>query len=139
MTPERRAAAAALGCVGARFRLHGREPAHGLDCVGVAAVAARAVGCAMPVPSGYRLRSGDAAGVAATIDGWLARGAEDAEGALLLARPGLGQLHLAIGVAGGTVHADAGLGRVVMRPGAPPWPVLAAWRFGAERAGEGES
>jgi len=26
------------------------------------------------------------------------------------------------------VHADLGLGRVVERPGAPPWPVLGGWR-----------
>ena len=31
--------ARARGCVGARFRLHGRDPATGLDCVGLAAIA----------------------------------------------------------------------------------------------------
>ena len=38
------------------------------------------------------------------------------------------QFHLSIAVGDGLVHADAGIGRVVLRPGAPPWPVLARWR-----------
>lgn len=130
MSAGAHAAAAALGCVGARFRLHGREVEHGLDCVGVAAIAARAVGCAMPVPGGYRLRGGDPAAVAAGIDAWLARGCAEDAGALLLVRAGPGQLHLAIRVMGGVVHADAGLARVVRRPGALAWPLLGAWGWG---------
>lgn len=134
MTRGERAAAAAAGCVGARFRRHGRDPAGGLDCVGVAAVAARAAGCAMPVPTGYRLRGGEAAAVAAMLDAWLPRGEPGAAGALVLMRPGAGQLHLGVGVGcgsgGGMVHADAGLGRVVMRPGPPAWAVVGSWGWG---------
>jgi hypothetical protein len=132
MTRGERAAAAVLGCVGAGFRLHGRDPVFGLDCVGVAAVAARGAACAMPVPSGYRLRGGDGAAVAAMLDGWLARGCGEEAGALLLMRPGAGQLHLGVRVAGGIVHADAGLGRVVMRPGALAWPLVGAWVWGED-------
>jgi len=126
-TRGERAAAAALACVGARFRLHGRDAAGGLDCVGVAAIAAAAAGCAIPVPSGYRLRGGDPARVAALLDRWLARRAELGVGDLLLVRPGPGQLHLAVSVAGGVVHADAGLGRVAMRPGALGWAIVGTW------------
>ncbi len=49
-------------------------------------------------------------------------------GAVLLLRAGPGQLHLAIRVSDGIVHADAGLRRVAWRPGTPPWPVLGCWK-----------
>lgn len=115
---------AARAAVGARFRLHGRDPAHGLDCVGLAALA-----CGVAAPTGYALRTGDADAVAARLDSVLARSDGAAAGDLLLMRTGPGQLHLGIRTEDGFVHADAGLRRVVERPGAPPWPVLGAWRI----------
>jgi len=125
-----RAAAMAQALMGTRFRLHGRDPAHGLDCVGVAALSLAAAGHRIVVPSGYALRGGDPGRVAALLDPVLARGGTDEPGALLLVRPGAGQLHLAVGVGGGVVHADAGLRRVVMRPGALAWPLVMAWAMG---------
>ena len=119
------AAARARTAVGARFRLHGRDPASGLDCVGLAALALR-----VDAPTGYALRGGDEPAVAAMLDGLLVRVDAALPGDLLLMRAGPGQLHLAIGTDGGFVHADAGLRRVVERPGAPPWPVLGRWRRG---------
>lgn len=117
--------ARARGCLGARFRPQGRDPALGLDCVGLAGVAF----AIEALPGGYALRGGEAADVASAI---LAAGlrpvADACIGDLVLARCGPGQLHLAVLVPGGFVHADAGLGRVVERPGALPWPVLGAWR-----------
>ena len=121
-------AAAALAAVGARFRLHGRDAASGLDCVGVAALAVRAAGHAGSVPSGYAMRGGDPADVVARFDAVLARGDGDRPGDIVLMRSGPAQLHLGVIVAGGMVHADAGLRRVVMRPGPPAWPVIGAWR-----------
>lgn len=115
---------AATRLVGVRFRLHGRDPEHGLDCVGVVACA---LGRAVPVPTGYALRGTDAAGVIDRIDAILERAAHAAPGDILLMATGPGQLHLGVRVVGGFVHADAGLRRVAMRPGEPPWPVLAAW------------
>lgn len=123
-------AEAALAAVGTRFRLHGREVEHGLDCVGLVALALRDAGYAGVVPTGYRLRGGDLREVAAVLDAGLVRG--DGVGAVIACQAGPGQLHLAVRVPGGIVHADAGLGRVVLRPGDPPWPVLAAWRLGEE-------
>lgn len=120
-----RAAAAARAAVGARFRLHGRDPATGLDCVGLAALA-----LGIDAPTGYALRGGDADAVAARLDAMLARADGVAAGDLLLLRTGPGQLHLAIRTDGGFVHADAALRRVVERPGGPPWPVLGTWRTG---------
>ena len=118
--------ARARAAIGAAFRLHGRDPADGQDCVGLAAHAF-AVGDA---PTGYALRRGDADGVALLIAAaGLTRVAAAADGDLLLLRAGPGQLHLGVRVPGGMVHADAGLRRVVERPGEPPWPVLAVFRM----------
>lgn len=115
-------AARALALVGAPFRLHGRDPVHGLDCVGVVALAT-----GHAVPGGYALRGGNADAVTARIDAVLARSDGASPGDVLLMAAGPGQLHLAVRVENGIVHADAGLRRVVMRPGEPPWPLLAAW------------
>jgi cell wall-associated NlpC family hydrolase len=118
--------AAARACVGTRFRLHGRSPETGLDCIGLAAVAYGR----KRVPTGYALRGGDPARVTAGIG---TAGFVPAEGAprpadLLLLRPGPHQLHLAILTDRGFIHADAGLRRVVEVPGPLPWPVLGRWR-----------
>lgn len=116
--------------VGVPFRLHGRDPATGLDCVGLAALALAAGGVRVAVPSGYGLRGGDARAVAAVLGGVMRPGDGERAGDLLLVRPGPGQLHFGIRTEGGLVHADLGLGRVVERPGAVAWPVLGAWRAG---------
>jgi hypothetical protein len=120
---------AARALVGVRFRAQGRS-AQGLDCVGLAAAALRAGGWAGDVPRGYRLRGGDPAAIAAQLDAGLVRCDGLGPGNLLLCTPGPGQLHLAIRVEDGIVHADAGLGRVVERPGEAPWPVIGAWKVG---------
>jgi cell wall-associated NlpC family hydrolase len=123
-------AARARALVGTRFRPQGRRPEHGLDCLGLVALAAR-----LPeelVPSGYSMRSEvgeDLLGV--DMDG-LARlipPAEAAAGDVLLVRAGAGQSHFIILLKNGFVHADARLGRVVETPGAVAWPVMAAWRI----------
>jgi hypothetical protein len=114
--------AAARALVGVRFRLHGRDAVHGVDCIGLVALAT-----GRAAPTGYGWRSGDEGRVATLLDAAFARG-EDGPGAVLLLRPGPGQLHLAIRVSDGIVHADAGLRRVAWRPGAPPWPVLGYWK-----------
>ena len=131
MSAGARVAAAALELVGTPFRLHGREPARGLDCLGLAEVALRRAGLEATAPRGYRLR-------AAAIDtalGALARcdlapaGPPVMPGDLLLVRPGPAQHHLLVAVARDRfVHAHAGLGRVVAMPGPLAWPVLRQWR-----------
>nr|WP_217352712.1 peptidoglycan endopeptidase [Sphingomonas sp. ID1715] len=113
-----------MALVGSRFRLHGRAPESGLDCVGVVALATR-----VPAPSGYALRGGDSGRVDAALlgAGWKRVGDAEA-GDVLVMRPGPGQLHLGIKTAAGMVHADAGLRRVVERPGAIEWEVVSIWR-----------
>lgn len=118
--------AAARGCVGARFRPHGRSIALGLDCVGVAGVA-----FGRTIPADYALRGGRAEALMMRIAAaGLARiGDEEAVGGdLLLLGGGPGQFHLAVLTERGFVHADVGLRRVVETPGRPALPVLGAWR-----------
>lgn len=111
--------------VGAPFRLHGRDPATGLDCVGVAAL----VFGVANVPRGYSVRTADGAGAAALIDAaGLKRVRRDpVAGDLVLITSGPAQCHLAVMTDAGFVHADAGIGRVVETPGRLPWPVIAIW------------
>ncbi len=114
----------ARGAIGARFRLHGRCVEFGLDCVGLAGLA-----YGVAVPRGYALRGGDVAQILAiTQAAGLVRVGDARAGDLLLLNVGAGQLHLAIASEVGVIHADAGLRRVVERPGVPPWPELARWR-----------
>jgi murein DD-endopeptidase / murein LD-carboxypeptidase len=111
--------------VGAPFRLHGRDPETGLDCVGVAAL----VFGVRDVPRGYSVRTADGASVAALIDaaGLKRVRREPGAGDLVLLKSGPAQCHLVVMTAAGFVHADAGIGCVVETPGPPPWPVIAVW------------
>ena len=125
-------AAAAEALAGTRFRLHGRDPATGLDCVGVLAAALAAIGRGAPLPTGYRLRAraipdlADAAQACGLVP---ARGGPR-PGDVLLARTGPCQFHLAIAAAGDRfVHAHAGLRRVVVAAGPLPWPLAGHWRL----------
>lgn len=116
--------ARARGLVGTRFRLHGRDR-DGLDCVGLVAAAHGVT----DVPTGYRLRSGDAGALAMVAErAGLVPATERAPGDLVLVRAGPGQLHLAIDTGDGLIHADAGLRRVVERPDPAPWPEIGRWR-----------
>lgn len=125
-------AAAAKSFVGTPFRFRGRDPAGGLDCVGLVAAALAAIGRqAAPLP-GYTMRQSD---YAAQIAGAAAAGFVETEGApiagdLLLVRPGPAQVHLlVVGARGNLIHAHAGLGRVVATPPPCPWPVERHWRL----------
>jgi cell wall-associated NlpC family hydrolase len=128
-------AAAAERLVGTPFRLHGRDPARGLDCVGLVASALAEIGRTVFAPVGYRLRQTGIdlfAGAAARCG--LAEAAEPIEpGDVLLVRPGPAQHHLVVAAtAGGFVHAHAGLGRTVLSPAPLGWPIDRHWRLAAE-------
>lgn len=112
--------------IGSRFRLHGRDPETGLDCVGLVGLAS---GKPVDLPSGYPLRGGDMDRWCAWIDRHARRLPTGAlrPGALVMLKAGPAQLHLGIWTGISLIHADAGLRKVVERAGDPPWPVVAAW------------
>ena len=122
---------AALELLGKPFRLHGRVPATGLDCVGLVSAALAATGARPIVPTGYTLRNLD-------VDHWLpmagasglvtACGPVRAGDILLVVLPHC-QHHLMIAAdAENAVHAHAGLRRVVRQPIDPDWQIRARWR-----------
>lgn len=123
------AAEALLGCP---FRLHGRDPATGLDCVGLVAAAITASGLTPEPPSGYALRN-------LSVDQWLPfanrSGLAQASrpirtGDILLIRLGQCQHHLVIAAdAGSVIHAHAGLGQVVQQPLESTWSIVTHWRI----------
>lgn len=127
ITPDQ-FAAAAEALVGAPFRLGGRDPAGGIDCIGLVA---HALGGA-EAPEGYGLRNSDIArhlhlvprAGFGPVRGPLRRGD------LMLVSPGPAQHHLLVATGDGSfVHAHAGLRRVALHPGPPPWPAMAHWRL----------
>lgn len=124
-------AAAASGCVGTRFRAQGRTPGVGLDCVGVALIAAAAAGCRATVPA-YALGGDHDVRLDRFLHdlGCLAVGVP-ATGDLLVVAPAPQRRHLAVVLPDGVVHAHAGLGRVVAGPLDPAWAIVAAWRLPA--------
>ena len=98
-------------------------PEAGLDCVGVVAWVHRLV-----VPTGYRLRCSRVELIAdwLRLAGFVA--GDGAAGDVVVLRPGAAQVHLGVVTAGGFVHADAGLGRVVESPWRADWDVVGFWR-----------
>ncbi|KQM20287.1 hypothetical protein ASE49_17215 [Novosphingobium sp. Leaf2] len=125
-------AEAARRLIGTPFRLHGRDPEIGLDCVGVLAAALTAIGQPARLPTGYTLRCRtvpDVAAVAARI-GMAAAGGTPQAGDVLLVRTGPCQLHLAIAITADTiVHAHAGLRKVVLSALPADWPTIAHLRM----------
>lgn len=125
-------AAAAEALVGTPFRLHGRDPASGLDCIGVFAAAMAAAGRPVAVPNGYAMRLRDFAAfrpLAATFGLAEAAGAV-LPGDVLMFAVGPVQFHLGIaGADGDLIHAHAGLRRVVLGPPGADWQGAGHWRL----------
>lgn len=133
MTIGNRIAAEALGLVGAPFRLRGRDPRTGIDCVGLALIAFGRAGLRVEEPPGYALRGTSLARAGAMLRAaGLVPAQGGAAGDLVLVEAGPMQLHFMIrageSACAGHAHAHAGLGRVVLMPGASPWPVRGVWR-----------
>ncbi len=119
--------ARAEALIGTPFRLHGRDPHHGLDCIGLV-LAAMDLN-ESHVPNGYRLRGGNIAELYRVAAGLgLHRIERNCPGDIVLVRPSPIQLHLMVATEQGYIHAHAGLGRVVRMPGASPWPIRAVFR-----------
>ena len=119
--------AAARAMLGVRFRPQGRSRDAGLDCVGLVAVALGAD----EVPRDYALRgAGAPERIAATLSARSLRREDVARpGDVLVMAAAPAQTHLGIFTGAGLVHGDAGLRRVVERPGPMPWPVIQIWRL----------
>lgn len=123
-----RAVLRARALLGVPFRLHGRDPDHGLDCVGLMLAVYSDLA---DIPPGYGLRGGDAARFAALLG---ARGLVQRKGApdvgdILLLKAAAAQFHLGLWSGTGLIHADAMLRRVVETPGLPRWPLIGAWHW----------
>ena len=132
MTEGERLAMAAAQHVGVPFKLHGRDPSYGLDCIGLVAASLEAIGRKPAVPQGYRLRN-------TSINRWLYDAKKSGfietsgtirAGDILLVRPGPAQHHLIIAVSGTeAIHAHAGLRRVVSSPLANELLIAKHWRL----------
>lgn len=125
-------ARAAEALVGARYRLHGRDPRTGLDCIGVVAAALEACGRLRNAPAGYGLRNRSIESLLALAgdNGLVAADGPLVIGDIVLVLPGAGQHHLLVAVGGDRfVHAHVGLRRVVAQPGPLPWPIARHWRL----------
>ncbi|MHA7820398.1 MAG: hypothetical protein ACX930_12195 [Erythrobacter sp.] len=129
----RRLAEAAAEFIGSPFRLHGRDRATGLDCIGLLFASMARIGREPVAPEGYRLRNSDP-------ERWFAfarySGLVDAgetgvmEGDVLVIEPGPGQQHLLIAETHKyAIHAHAGLRRVVRQPCDFTAEPLAHWRL----------
>ncbi len=122
--------AAARGLLGTPFRAQGRGVA-GVDCLGLVLLACERAGVRIrgPVPA-PALRGIALAEAEMQLRSASARRVEvAAPGDVLLARPAVAQVHLAIATGDGVVEAHAGLGRVVERPMVAGEGWLSAWRL----------
>lgn len=125
--------------IGTPFRLHGRSPETGVDCVGLVSAAFNRIDRRFDPPAHYALRNRTIAPFLERLEQAPARRLASGDhaqqtGDICLCTLGSGQHHVVIlaGPAAGRavsfIHAHAGLRRVVRTPGLPPWPVLTSWR-----------
>ncbi|MEP3052310.1 MAG: NlpC/P60 family protein [Erythrobacter sp.] len=121
--------------IGLPFRLHGRDPMQGVDCVGLLYSSLREIGRNPVLPNGYQLRN-------SSVSHWLScaemsgfNRATDAfkPGDVVLVKPAPGQHHLMIaGCSNDVIHAHAGLRRVVSQTMTSDQEFLFQWRLAPE-------
>jgi cell wall-associated NlpC family hydrolase len=130
--PSPALADAARALVGTPFRLHGRDPASGVDCIGLVACSLVTCGREVPEIPRYALRNLSLSpflGLLAEV-GFAPATTQLQPGDLLLLKPSPGQFHLAIAVdAQAMAHAHASLGRVVLSPLPAPAEIAGRWRL----------
>ena len=130
--PGFKLADAACEFVGQPFRFGGRDPATGLDCIGLIVAALERTGRKISVLPAYTLRQHALSPFLALTEsvGLKPTNAPPERGDVLLLRPSPSQFHLAIGLGEqGIIHAHAELRRVVITPPPLPWPVARRWRL----------
>jgi hypothetical protein len=134
MTRGDRLASAARLFLGTPFKLHGRQPGIGLDCVGLLLASLDAIGIKAEGPKGYALRNRSVTHwfAAASKAGLIEVTAPVEPGDVLLITTGPSQVHVLIAEnEAKTIHAHAGLGRVVSEPLPPDAMVTMHWRLAA--------
>ena len=117
---------------GTQFRLHGRDPATGIDCIGLLVAALARGGQHIVVPTGYPLRLRELAQWLPdpAACGFVLAREPFRPGDVVMLQPGPAQFHLAIADRGlGWIHAHAGLRRVVREAALPSGIVIAHWRL----------
>ena len=125
-------AKAAEQFIGCNFRLRGRDPAIGLDCVGVVLAALANIGRHCLAPANYQLRMRDVSGFTNLAEqvGLIETPDTVRPGDVLLLKVGPCQHHCAIALSdGGFVHAHASLRRVVHTPDRPEGILVRHWRL----------
>lgn len=123
---------AAKSFLGVPFRLHGRDPQTGLDCVGLVDVSLRAIGIRPILPRGYRLRNLNFARwlSCAERSGLLPTSGHPWPGDIVLSAPSAGQCHLMIASEHMEfIHAHAGLRKVVCERAATNNNIVRHWRL----------
>jgi murein DD-endopeptidase / murein LD-carboxypeptidase len=108
--------------LGVPFRLHGRDPAYGLDCVGLVALVT-----GVPAPTGYSLRNTVTDWCVSILDRHFSVTMQPNVGDVVLVQAGPANLHLGVWMGKSLIHADARIGRVVDTPVPLPWPILSIW------------
>ncbi|MEM6832526.1 MAG: NlpC/P60 family protein [Pseudomonadota bacterium] len=113
--------AAARACLGTRFRHQGRQRRHGLDCLGLVVVAARAAGIALidsrcysrqPSPSDFQYY---------VLANRLVKANKPAPGTVGVFDFGSGPQHVALFTPSGMIHAYAPSRKVVEHGFGAPW------------------
>ncbi len=110
------------------FRLGGRDPVTGVDCIGLVACALGGVAA----PAGYALRNSCIQRhlVFVARAGFAPASGPIERGDLILAVPGPAQHHLLVALgAARFIHAHAGLRRVACHDGLLPWTMQGRWRL----------
>ncbi len=129
---SRALADAARALVGTPFRLHGRDPASGVDCIGLVACSLLACGGRVPEIPRYTLRNLSLAPFLGLLveAGFVPTNRPLQAGDLLLLKPSPGQFHLSIAIdAQAMAHAHAGLSRVVLSPLPAAASIVGRWRL----------
>jgi cell wall-associated NlpC family hydrolase len=137
-----RIARAASDLVGTPFRLQGREPSTGLDCIGLVLASLAATKITLALPADYRPQRRHFAlpHEALAAAGLIAVRGPRRVGDLLLLQTAPAQVHMAVAVGGHRIiHAHAGLRRVVESPLPDHWRVLACWRHASDTDPQGDT
>lgn len=115
----------ARSLIGCTYRSFGRDPSHGLDCLGL-------ILCSFELErtiTGSRDgRNVPSESLVRELERSFRQIQRREDGDLIIMRRGK-RWHFAIGDGDAFIHADARLRRVVRRRGALPWPQHSLWRL----------